>query len=82
MASKEDLHTLIDQLPDAEVHAAQRFLEYLCKLGDPVARAFRNAPEADEPLSDEEAKAADEAWEQYQRGEGRPWDDVRKELKP
>jgi hypothetical protein len=79
MASKRELRNLIDRLPEAEVPAAQRFLEYLCDLDDPVVRAFRNAPEEDEPITGEEDKAAAEGWEQYRRGEARPLAHLEKE---
>jgi len=58
--AKERLHRLIDQIPEGEVHAAQRFLEYLTTMDDPVLRALMNAPEDDEPLSDEDREALEE----------------------
>jgi len=69
MASKETLHRLVDELPDAEVQAAERFLEYLRALGDPVLRAFLTAPEDEEPLTPEEAAESDAAWRAYQAGQ-------------
>ena len=81
MASKEELHHLIDRLPDGEMQAAHRFLEFLCAFAsDPFLQALRDAPEDDEPTTSEEDSAADKAWQEYQEGKGRPWDDVSKEL--
>jgi hypothetical protein len=58
--AKERLYRLIDQIPEGEVHTAERFLEYLTTADDPVLRALMNAPEADEPLSDEDREALEE----------------------
>jgi hypothetical protein len=78
MASKDELHHLIDKLPEGEVQAAQRFLEYLCD--DPLIRMLREAPEDDEPTTAEDDQAAEEGWRAYKAGKGRPWEDVRGEL--
>jgi len=80
MTIKEELHRLVDELPDSESHAAKRFLEYLRNMGDPMMRALMEAPIDDEPTTAEEDKGAEEAWQEYLRGEARPWEDVRKEL--
>lgn len=58
--AKERLYRLIDQIPDGEVHTVERFLEYLANADDPVWRALMNAPEDDEPLSDEDREALEE----------------------
>ena len=34
MTLKEKLHRLVDELPEAECHAAERYLEYLRDQGD------------------------------------------------
>lgn len=80
MTIKEELHRLVDELPEGESHAAKRFLEYLRNMGDPVLRAMLEAPEDNEPTTPEEDEGAEEAWQEYLRGEARPWEDVRKEL--
>ena len=58
--AKERLYRLVDQLPDGEVHTAERFLAYLAGLDDPLVRALVNAPEVAEPLSDEDREALEE----------------------
>jgi hypothetical protein len=78
MASKDELHHLIDKLPEGEVQAAQRFLEHLCD--DPLSRMLREAPDDDEPTTAEDDQAAEEGWREYEAGKGRPWEEVRKEL--
>ena len=81
MTIKDDLHRLVDALPEKELHAALRYIEYLRDVGgDEFVRALMEAPEDDEPMTAEEAQGADEAWQEYLRGEARPWEEVRKEL--
>ena len=80
MTIKDELHRLVDELPQKELHGAKRFLEYLRNMGDPVLRALMEAPEDDEPTTPEEDEGAEEAWREYLRGEARPWEDVREEL--
>ena len=81
MAVKDKLHQLVDELPDSEVHAAERFLAYLRDVGsDPFLRMLAEAPVDDEPTTAEEDEGAAEAWQEYLRGEARPWEEVRKEL--
>jgi len=69
MASKDTLHRLVDELPDSEVQAAERFLEYLRTLGDPVLRAFLTTPEDDELFTPEEVAESDTAWRAYEEGQ-------------
>lgn len=80
MTTRDDLRRLVDQLADDELHAARRYLEYLKDCGDPVLRAFLNAPEDDEPETEEERLTVEEAKAEIRRGEGRTWEDVRREL--
>jgi len=44
MTLKEELHHLVDELPNRELHAAKRFLEYLRNMGDPFLQALEEAP--------------------------------------
>ena len=80
MKSKEDLHRLVDELPESEFNAAGRYLEYLRNLRDPFLRTLMEAPVDNEPTTLEEEKGAEEAWQEYLRGEARPWEEVRMEL--
>jgi hypothetical protein len=56
--AKERPHRLVDQIPEGEVHTAERFLEYLTTADDPVLRALMNAPVDDEPSTDDEREVA------------------------
>ena len=58
---KERLHRLVDALPSDELHAAERYLEFLARHGDPLVQTLLNAPEAAEPLSPGDREALDEA---------------------
>jgi len=81
MTINEQLHRLVDELPESEMHVALRFLEDLRNLeSDPLMRALMLAPEDDEPDFPEDRKASDEGWEQYLQGDVRSWEDVRQEL--
>ena len=79
MTTKERLHQLVDELPECDLEPAELLLAHL-SAGDPLLRALLVAPEDDEPVAPEENRAADEARQEYLRGEGRPWGDVRAEL--
>lgn len=81
MSTKNRLHQLVDELPESEVPAAERFLEYLRDRGlEPLVRALLSAPEDDEPETPEEAAAVQIAREQVDRGETVPWEDVKRRL--
>jgi len=80
VATRQVLHRLVDQLPDSELDYARRYLVFLRKTADPFLQALLEAPEDDEPTTPEEDAAAKEGWDEYLRGEGRPWEEVRKEL--
>ena len=80
MTIKEDLHRLVDELPKKELPVAKRYLEYLRNMGDPVLRALMEAPQDDEPTTPEEDKLAEEAWQEYLRGEGISMEEAKRDL--
>jgi hypothetical protein len=65
--SKADLHRLIDELPETEEAAARRFLEFLCDR--PHEYSIEDAPFDDEPLTDEDKAALEEARASLRAGE-------------
>ncbi len=79
--TRERLHQLVDQIPEGEISAAGRYLQYLRDFGDPFVKAFMEAPYDDEPTTPEEDEGVEEARQEYLRGEARPWEEVRKTLK-
>ncbi len=74
------LGRLIDSLPESEIQTAQRFLEYLQMHEDLVANAAQEAPEDDEPETEEERRMVIEAREDIERGDvssGEPaWEEL------
>ena len=80
MTTREALHKLVDLLPESEWEAARRVLEERLSKHDPVLRAFLNAPEDDEPETEEERAAVDEAYEELKSGKGLSHDEVKKRL--
>ncbi len=81
MTDRGRLHRLVDELPEREVPAAERYLEYLgLAERDPVLHAILNAPEDDEPGTDEERLAVDEAREDVRAGRVVNLDLVKREL--
>jgi hypothetical protein len=81
MTDKERLYTLVENLPEPEVHAALRFVEYLRQeASDPVARALQEAPIDDEPLTAEDRAALEEAERDWQEGRFVSHDEARLQL--
>jgi hypothetical protein len=80
MSARDSLHRLIDELPESELAAAGRFLHYLRATTDPVLRALLEAPLDDEPETEEERQAVQEARAELARGEVRTLlEEVRRE---
>ena len=61
MTALQDLHTLVDWLPECAQGEARQILLAHLKKHDQVAYAFFTAPEEDEPLTEEEIAEIDEA---------------------
>ncbi len=56
MTAREQLHQLVDTLPEHDLATAERVLAGLSALSDPVRAALATAPPDDEPLTDAEAE--------------------------
>lgn len=80
MTVQERLHRLVDVLPEAELVAAARYLEYLASVADPVALALALAPDDDEPLTEADRAALAEGWADYAAGRGASAEDVKRDL--
>jgi len=69
MNKKEELYKIIDEIPEQELNSALRYLQYLRDIGeDPVIKALNSSAIDDEPLSEQEANASDESWNDYLDG--------------
>jgi hypothetical protein len=81
VAIKDRLHRLVEDLPESEISAAERYLEYLRLAGhDPVLHALLSAPEDDELDTDEERSAVAEGLEDIRLGRVVSLDEVKREL--
>ena len=68
MATREELHHMIDCLPESVLEASRHaFLEFL-KKGDPVLYSLMTAPEDDEPETEEERVAVEEILDDIKTG--------------
>ncbi len=77
---KEELHGLIDELSDRDLYTAKRFLAYLRNIRDPVLQKLVETPYQDEPLTEEDKAALDEAWEDVATGRVVSHEEARKRL--
>lgn len=81
MTVKEELHRLVDKLPESELPTARRFLRYLNDMAtDPLLRTLANAPIDDEPETPEEAAAVERAKEDMAAGRVTPLEEARRRL--
>lgn len=71
MPNRNTLHQLVDQLPETEIGRARHVLAALLEAAeeeDPVLRSLRSAPADDEPETDEERSAVEEALQEVREG--------------
>ncbi|MCH8060894.1 MAG: hypothetical protein IH861_00140 [Chloroflexi bacterium] len=80
MSAKDTLDKLVDFLEENEADEAAKFVSYLIYLRDPVLRALREAPEDDEPETEEERTAMMEAYEDLKSGNIIPSDKILDEI--
>ncbi len=78
--TKREIISLIDNLPESELHAVKRYVQYVRDLQDPFLNALADAPWDDEPLTDEDRAAVAEAREDIAAGRTISAEDLRKEL--
>ena len=76
--SRHILHQLIDRIPEEELPAAQRFLEYLAV--SPAHRAALSAPPDDEPVTGGDGAAIAQAQEEVRLGKVVSHDDGLREF--
>ena len=76
--SRNTLHELVDRIPEEELSAAQRFLEYLAV--SPAHRATLCAPPDDEPVTEGDAAAIARAREEVRLGKVVSYDHVLREF--
>ena len=77
--SRDALHDLINRIPDEELPAAKRFLEYLA-VG-PAYRAALSAAPDDEPVTEADAAAMERAREEVRAGKVISHDEILREFR-
>lgn len=79
-ASREQLVRLAQQVPDEEIPAAVRYLEYLTDQADPYVRYLLSVPEVDQELSEGCERGLEEAWDDIGAGRVHSAEEVKREL--
>ena len=77
---RDDLKRLIDGLPDSELHAARRYLQFLSYHNDALAWSLDQAPYDDEPVSNEDWEAIEEANEDIAASRVVSHEEIKREL--
>ena len=77
---KNRLAELVEQLPEGEIEAAVRYLEYLKGRGDPYLKFLMSVPEEDQELTDRFQKELDGAWKDIDDGQVVTSDQLKREL--
>ena len=72
--SRDTLHDLVDRIPEDELPAARRFLEYL--VVSPAYRAALSAPPDDEPVTEADVTAIARAQDEVRAGNVASHDEV------
>ena len=73
------LHALVDALPDSDLSDVHRLLVMFTEA-DPALRTALLAPYDDEPFTDEDRAAVEEAEAGYRRGEWVTHDEMKRQL--
>lgn len=80
MSPRDNLHRLIDDLPESEIPRVARVLETLREAAEEPLFTLDNAPESDEPETAEEAAAVAEAWREHREGKGATTEELKTEV--
>ena len=75
---KQELHRLIEQLPNGQVTAALQYMHYLC--ADPVLLSLLNAPTDDELYTEVQRERDAEAERSIASGDGISHEEVLREF--
>jgi predicted transcriptional regulator len=80
-AEREELHRMLDAIPEGLLPAVRKSLESILDgVDDPVRHALENAPLDDEPETEEERKAVEEGRADIRAGRTLSTDELRQEL--
>ncbi|MDP2996677.1 MAG: hypothetical protein Q8N47_04255 [Bryobacterales bacterium] len=78
MPATTQLHQLLDQVPDSDLPTVQRIIAALA--GDPALYSLLTAPYDDEPETEDERRAVQEAAACIERGQGITTEQLNREL--
>lgn len=81
MTTREQLHQLIDELPECDLHMAEMLIQWRHELRDNrMLVTLATAPLDDEPETPEEAAAVAEAYEDIAAGRVYSLEEIKREL--
>ncbi len=75
--TRQHVHSLIDQLPVAQLNALAGLLE---SMVDPLSAALARAPVDDEEITEEDAESIRRSREWFKHNQGTPFEEVAAEL--
>ena len=78
--TRQELKDLIDCVPTDELIVVKRFIQYVVDMQDPVLRSLLEAPVDDEPTSESDVAALQEAREDIAAGRLTPAKELYREL--
>ena len=78
--TREEVKDLIDCVPTDELLVVKRYVQYVIEMQDPVFRSLMDAPVDDEPISESDKVALQEAREDIAAGRLIPAKELYKEL--
>ncbi|MDE0175386.1 MAG: hypothetical protein OYH76_01115 [Defluviicoccus sp.] len=73
---RERLHRLVDEVPDQDIDVVEHLLECLCAGEYPTLHTPETAPIDDEPLTEEDLEAIEEARRDIEAGNGIPHEEI------
>ena len=80
VCDRSRLLQVAEHLPDEEIQAAIRYLEFLAGRGDPYLSYLMSAGEEEEEVSEQGQRLLDEGWEDIEAGRLMGSDEVKREL--
>ena len=75
---REEVHRLVELVPDQDLPTVRRMLAGLARDVDPVSWALEHAPADDEPVTQEDIEAEAEASEDIAAGRVYPHDEAKR----
>ena len=78
---RDELHRLVEEIPESEIMPATRYLRYLREFGeDPLLKKLMSAPIDDEPETEEEVRGVEQARKELEAGDILTTEELKREL--